>query len=686
MLVEVIDERPAADSTELTTGDEDDVLEQLVSHYAQPIHVASNTPHSQPYFAHSGTIPNRAPPAVLKFCFEQLIQSEDVDEDINTKKRKCTIRNLLALYPARIHSILFDDQQRTTTNLTGIAVLYHYEWLISLLYETFSHSSDERVSTGVDTHGSNEERQWNEKIMETVQCLLQDLTASIPQVVGAFEDTTKETKNRIFLCKKYVIPCLLRLLQKSFQNYCSQNEHLLMQKHGDLTRQVVIRLLSWTIPQTSPSIVAPSLVDAFTYRCLSTTPDTYAPRQRDDTQPIVWNGLDWNQVMAITNEEWYTNEASEAAAQCLDLVCGASNGDDNRKQACEKLGWLDMSKSIRAHFFGKNDFSEPVGAVVPQRTRLHLGRTVMEEPVEYDKPYVTVPTRLYSFYVFTSLLPQVSPDMIASLVPILYELLAAPQESIQGMAAACLYQLLHISQESKFVWSPAILSNLLTAVNLAMQTCRKGAVVSMLGVTQATLLGRLSSHEDVQQRRRKASQQWLMILHKNIQNMELVWGVLAGALIRLGRDHVLTEANDALELGRLVLSCHLPLIRQEDGTATMSADGLGSEIILLALLSLCHWLVAAHAVMVHHEGKILGSLLMCQCRAPSTSATYVWSRHLSAMLVIMSDSSTCTFGEKVSEKLTGIIDSREYKDKLITAAKEVLEEAERLKERLLSAS
>ena len=633
MLVEVIDERPANDETDDLLSS---VLEQLVTHYAQPVHLPKE--HSLPYFE----VAIAEVPPVLQFCYDKIKQqSNNID--------------LLLLYPSRIRSTLFVKQQPTTISTTGISVLYHYEWLLSLLHDEESFSAPPSC-------------QPYDAITEVLSTLLIDLTTSVQQAV---ENTH---------CKTYVIACLIRLIHACLR-YCSNISVL----PPELLRHCVVRLLAWATPykRLGPAQVAPSLTEALSYQSLSKTPQKYSPISKSN--PSSFAGLDWNTPLELSADAWCSPAATQAAKQCLALLSG--NTSDHTmgcgRQACQQLHWTDVASTIRQHFFGKNDYSkeEDIENAVAVPTRLHLGRTVPEKAVEYDKPYQLVPTRLYSVCSFISLLENdvSSAAMIPELVPVLYELLAAPNETIQGMGAACLYHILHITgRQSSQIWSTMLVDNLHTALDLTIQTCRQGAVVAVLGATQTALLEFFDDDQEARRRRRKASQQRLMILQKNLHNAELVWGILAGAVIRLVSQHVRAEDDEALELGRLAMSCLLPLIRQDDGTVTATTVGLGADIQWLALVALSHWLVAAHAVMVHHEGKLLGSLLVCLGRTyEEISPTYVWARHAAAMVVLMTTCNQYGSADDALEsvKLAEIIESRAYSQIVVDAANQILKEA-----------
>ena len=150
MLIEVVDEQPvapdAASSNDSNGNVEDATLEHLVTHYAQPIHIPSDLP----YFATPSrgeekdgtqTHPENAvtqmlPSAVTKYCLAQLQQqatAQHNDQVVVDSYLSNSIRKLLHLYPTRIRPAVFDDMGNLQA--TGVAVLYHFEWLLTLLLQ-----------------------------------------------------------------------------------------------------------------------------------------------------------------------------------------------------------------------------------------------------------------------------------------------------------------------------------------------------------------------------------------------------------------------------------------------------------------------------------------------------------------------------------------------------------------------
>ena len=764
MLVEVVDEEPAQDPNEgHHHGLEEDLLEHLGEHYAQPIHIPSVRFRSTRYYFEEGS--SLAVPPVVRYCNEQLLlpqQHGGSGDDINTattdvasrprrrhrhrrhrSQQQTMVRNLLSLYPTKIRQYLFSPER--TVQTTGVAVLYHYDWLLSLLCHHHIGDDDDDDDDDDSSHDDNVDedddddddvlmnghhngrdgdnntlskkkdrlnttRHHEERLEGTLQRLMSDLTICVGAAVHAVSSThemdekdgkaitaTTKENNLGDLLRHYVIPTMFRLCHKLLYRQTNFFD-------VTISCRCVTRLLAWAQLRVGPTLVAPGLLHALSVRGVievddceeetpqsSTRPINHNGNNNNNTLPKIWQGLDWNHAVELMSDEWNTPVAQQQAAMCW--KCWNDEDEDMRtcqKATCERLGWNAMATAVRQYFFGKDDammmmMEDDETAIV--RTRLHLGRTVPEEPVEYEKPYRAIPSRMHAACVFISLLDHltINASVLQDLVPILYELLAAPQESVQAMGACCLYQLLQISRGQQYVWSPVVLSNLAAALDLAVQTCRKGPVVTLLGVSQVALLRRLASQDALQQRR-KASQQWLMILNKNLYNVELVWGIMSGALVRLAADHAHGDDNEGLELGRLVLSCLLPLIRQDEGAATATTGTLADEIQWLALVTLTRWVVAAHAVMVRHEGKLIGSLLLCLGRTvDDASPVFVWAKHAAAMVVVAVSSRHTDDGQASpvrSAKLDQIIDAGVYQERLVLVAKQVSHDAQILANRM----
>eukprot|EP00977_Amphora_coffeiformis_P008137 scaffold1819_cov160-Amphora_coffeaeformis.AAC.7 len=711
MLVEVIDEQSAQDSTDENHNRlEEDLLEHLATHYAQPIHTPS-VRSSTRYYYHDDDDDDDdeeeeplAVPAVVQYCYEQLVLPRNGDDAIlsaatttdGASRRRLRpsqqqiILNLLSLYPSRIRQFLFSPER--TVRTTGVAVLYHYDWLLSLLCNSDKDSSiarddngriDNNVTSLPKKNRRNSHPDHDERLVESLQRLMSDLSICVEAAVHSESSSEGgkaiKTANLGGLLQHYVIPTMFRLWHKIL---CRQKDSL----DNIIACQCATRLLAWGEQGVRPTLVAPGLSHALSaLGVIEEESAQWYTRTISDKLPKVWQGLDWNHAVELVTDEWSTPLAQEQATACWS--CWSDNDDlrECQKATCERLGWNTMATAVRQYFFGKDDailmMDEDETAIV--RTRLHLGRTVPEEPVEYEKPYRAIPSRMHAACVFISLLDRltINANMIQELMPILYELLAAAQENIQATGACCLYHLLQISKGQHSVWPPVILSNLAAAMDLAVQTCRKGPVVTLLGAAQVALLRRLSPPDALQQRR-KASQQWLMILNKSLYNEELVWGILSGALVRLGADHADGDDNEGLELGRLVLSCLLPLIRRDEGTATAAAGVLADEIQWLALVTLTRWLVAAHAVVIRHEGKLIGSFLLCLGRtADDASAVFAWAKHAAAMLVVATNNRDTVNSQASpvrSAKLEQIIEAGVYQDRLVLVAQQILQDAQML--------
>jgi hypothetical protein len=361
-----------------------------------------------------------------------------------------------------------------------------------------------------------------------------------------------------------------------------------------------------------------------------------------------------------------------------------------------------------------------------QQKRLHLGRwTAVKPSFAQDvsqAPFRAIPSRIHVACQFVSLLTAYdevfkggsSSSIAEELLPIVMELMSAPVYSVQSWGAACLLHLLSLEttttaplhrrhddawDDSK-IWTlnPVQMDNLLSLLQVNIQTCREGPVLAVLGMAQQELLRRsfmdAALHPTDTKRqslaRRKATQEWLLMLSKNLHsyqqssnNNHLVWGILVGGIVPLFYDHCTRNVDlDAslIELGQLGLFSLLDLIRNANRSSSILEDeddveqievmnGVSSfpsdnanfkkhraeqqDIQLLALLALSNLMVAAHPIMPHHGGKIMCALLSTCCSCTKVGANsrdknvvaitactdvlsvvFEWAYHVAAMAIV----------------------------------------------------
>jgi hypothetical protein len=386
---------------------------------------------------------------------------------------------------------------------------------------------------------------------------------------------------------------------------------------------------------------------------------------------IQLQGMDWTAVeldgtawddpsvgvaTRIANSLWQQLAVHQ---QCISTGTGTSKKmDDNTPNECLdvaatkravliSLGIESMAKDVRAHFFGR-DMLEDATALASKKsaTRLHLGRTVSYSPPSNDplnRPYQEIPSRVHVALQFISLLDihttTVNLSILDDLLPICYELLMASTDEIRALGAAALLHLLKCTATPTDLWSQTV-DSLLPPLDHSCKTCRLGPAVAVIGLAQTQLFVSFQAPVLTRQnhlapffardRRRQATQHWLLVLHQNSVKMgdPLQWGLLVGAILPLLADHIAAENADALELGRLGLTALLPLLQTEPALSSLwnSDDDNGNddddqkqlltsrvrhEIPLLALVALSQLLVAAHPIMPRHGGKIASALLAC---------------------------------------------------------------------------
>lgn len=329
-----------------------------------------------------------------------------------------------------------------------------------------------------------------------------------------------------------------------------------------------------------------------------------------------------------------------------------------------------VAKAIRAHFFGRDQISASsdgklqVSAYTRKTKRLHLGWEVEveeEDPVNaMQRSFLDNPSRDYVAMQYIlkvqrcDLLRARNPidgtnAILEELLPILYELLSASASAHIAAGAVALIHLLSLTihanetEESTnesldklscdFEIFARYMGSLLPVLDLACQTCRKGAPFFFLARAQSLLclLASTSQNNSLTKHRRKISRKFIFILDRNNHKVSdpdgLIWSLLMGGILPLLYQHGTLEETihnvDGMELGRVGLAALLPILRyssgytietdgsdSEDNVVNLYADGKASRKLLgPSVATLVHLLHVAYPIMPRHGGKIMSELL-----------------------------------------------------------------------------
>jgi hypothetical protein len=629
------------------------VVQALVEHYRQKIHVV---PEEPPYFdpdisAHAPTIP-----VVIQHWLGRLEESNHSYESL--------MDGLLASYPTCIRPALFQSN-KARIDQSGVAVLVHYELLLS------------QFSTGKEQQHPQERQSSSDRSTSTTvnasrSQTLQRLACDVTLVTACL--APEDTKGGAGLLSQYVIsnvilPTLLRLQSLSLNHAVASVASKDVVIGSDVMRRCAVSLLAFGVPRLGPREVDAAISDELSHvsRYLVLKDDS-----NNELDSIRLQGMDWKAVeldgtswddptvgvaTRIANSLWQQlaihQQSTSTETRKMDTDTPSDcllNVAATKKAVLTSLGIESMAKDVRAHFFGRDMPTETALANKKLATRLHLGRTVSYSPPSDDnpltRPFQEISSRVHVALQFISLLDihttTVNLPILDELLPICYELLMASTDDIRALGAAALLHLLKCTATPTHLWSQTV-DSLLPPLDHACKTCRLAPAVAVIGLAQTQLFRQLTTSSSststkkqnqlapffARDRRRQATQHWLLVLHQNSVQMSdpLQWGLLVGAVLPLLADHIATESADAMELGRLGLGALLPLLQTEPALSSFGnsdddnnnhddqkrqlTSRVRHEIPLLALVALSQLLVAAHPVMPRHGGKIASALLAC---------------------------------------------------------------------------
>jgi hypothetical protein len=625
------------------------LLKNLVDHYQQPVHEVKE---ELPYFDDQATEKESIKSPVIRSLIEQLLQIQlQEDRDI--------VVEIFLMYDVLVRpALIVQDHIASTGTIilndvksSGTSVLKHYDLLLhEYMVTAIQRRPDARSSALTEAQTSILETSSRlGDVLKTISCDITLMTA-IPD---------KPQSLSPYIVSNVILTTLLHL-QTMLVDYCSSSDIPLPTTD---VRRCVVSLLAFNMSSLSPlsidASIEPSLCKVYRYW-------SYPPNE--ECKNVQIKGLDWSTI-ALEGSFWDDSiqGASSRAARILWHQLARTHGIfeetdvffDVQKHVLQTLGMLDVSKAVRAHFFGRDmPTAEPPSK---QMTHLHLGfNTPYTPPSDVAiRPYQRVPARLHAVLQFISLVDGFDIDMYDELLPVCYEMLNASNDTITVMGAVAVYHLLQLKGSARSAWQPAAISNLEGLVNQAVKVCDKSNHFAILGLVQRTLLKDYIADEHVGQARRKTTAWWLWKLDRNQHRLTdgTVWGLLLGGVVPLLHQHAQFGNADASELGRMGLAAMLPLLRAG------GRNEMEREVSILALIGLSNLMVAAYPIMPHHGGKIIAELLGALGKCESLLLEKVL-RHVAVLAVIV-----C--GDRAAKLLNEISDSNKYESFLIDIAHDV---------------
>jgi hypothetical protein len=662
-------------------------IDALVAHYRQPIHLeelSTQEPATSRDHLEESPLNLRSSPPVIRYQLER----------INKFPTSTTRKQLIAAYRTSIRPTFLSTSLRKLEKkkvvLEGIPVLIHYELLVALYSQQDKYDHEE-------LNGDDFSRVLDETLV-TLACDVTILTASI--------DTEEEKKTLTPpTLSNVVLPTLLRLMIYVIECAKERSAPLSI----SVLRRCVVTVLAFGCPKMGPQHIDPQIQEALfdLSKYVSFPPPTKLDLslfKRPDSavtadwfSDIVSDGTCWDdpdsEVASRTADKVWKSLSEYLAPAKSSLIVVVEEEEDGGDEQGAVLGLLDTEKTVRdvrAHFFGRDMLPEDAAIVAPARPRLHLGHAVMESPkVEdvTDKIFRATPARRHATLRFIMLLQDLNRVMLEELLPVCYELFASSLDAEIGLGAASLYHLLQCDAADNAWLLHA--DNLLTVLDETVKIVRDGPSLSLIGLAQRTLLQRLlrvsnpTHHAIYEQKRRQATQKWLLILDRNHTNRELAWGLLVGGIVPLLFDHARAGNADVLELGRLGLTALLFVLEESSYPVLQTESGVPSEFLhLAALAALLNLLVASHPIMPRHAGKILCVLLasirhhMESKNDKMPSLQEQLARHVAAMAIVVCGDAALVVLNRIAPPNPNV--ECEYDDEMMQLVSELRQQADEL--------
>ena len=594
-------------------------LQTLVNHYSQPIHQETRTKQQQaaPYFDALLGRPVEVSP-VTQQLLNRLINDQQ-------QRQQQVILKWICGYQSHVRpELIAPDNQ---VSVTGLPVLEQYEIVLSLLLlqdlQTQSLPTDNKVAS-------------------TVMMLAKD--------ISLLTETT--TLEKTELLANHVLPTMLRITSQCIP---------FLNDNVTVKRACALSLLSFGHSRMDPRLF---LDVQEIISCILSVEDVVSV-------DINTHWLDWNLVQ-LNGTLWddpVTGIATRAAQSCWNALFTSesiNNHDGNddcvKKRVLQQLGWLEMAKLVRAHFFGRDDEWSGDTTLSKPTSKWQYPLPQMPQPLP-NASIAKRPSRVHVALQFVYLVMDTTtplpPKMLPEILPVMYALLdSTPKHVAMGAAGLlCLYQL--VSRET---WSE-FQEPLIQVLSRAVFTTREGPAVFLVALAQSRAFSILETN--VGKERRQATQQMLHIVQKNPRegNIPLILGLLVGGIVPLLKQLAEEPRADAMEFGRLGLSTLLSLLQSFD-SATQGA----------ALVALIHLLLGAYPIMPRHGGLIMSHLVSCLGDACEKDGSIVKIAATAAAMAL----TVC--GESAAVILERIESADDFIPMLIQQVSNIRQEAIRLQE------
>jgi hypothetical protein len=623
-------------------------LQLLVQHYQQEVHVIDEIP---PYFdsllGNAPKIPSTVELWLYRWQDECVSRTNLTPTALvveSTEGRTgdgggCDHRQItryaLGGYLSFIRPVLLNisssalNPTRAELKTTGVPVLQFYELLLSQWFTWCHHG------TGVNDSPPTSNQGIIPVDLDLIQIIASDIDLLTSTSTSHDASSSTQVSVSKYTLSNIVIPTLMQVLHFNLAQltlYYSSGKW----ENDDVVRTVLRRCLVSALAFGAPRLglddVWSSLSESFDNTlqdfCSYTSPASSVlfPRESNWWSRCQLNGANWDDpVIGVATRQSMTSiwmaifeimQGQEQSKPTSKVLSNTSISSDRvlRLSCCSLLGMRDIAAAVRAHFFGRDMiFKSTDMADVAKRTRLHLGQRVLvslnqPDDANFEKPYKWIVSRLHVALQFVALLQpsDVTSDILEQILPILYELISAPNLSHNAFGAAGLAQLLTLMQASQDKGKALLLpflDSMLPVLMLSIQTCREGVPLALLCKAQSMVFACVGDNK--REERLRATQELLIIVDKNNHryvdpegNM-LLWGVLTGGVIPLLFQLADCDDLDGVEVGRLGLHALLPLLQCYESLSLDAAT----------LVALTNLMMAAYPIMPRHGGKIMCSLL-----------------------------------------------------------------------------
>jgi hypothetical protein len=632
-----------------------EVLEQLVQHYSQEIHVVQER---VPYFDPLSGQSYVELPSVVSFWLYRITQSLSQHD----------ILQLVSGFGAIIRPCLMKQ------SVGCISVLQHYELLLSQLLSCSQDSVEYKLSASD-----------GRRLSHQINLLVSDITIM-----------TSESK---FQCAQYircniVIPTLLRILHHCFTILASQKGNAVFSLDDKTLARCAASLLAFETDRIDPVCTAPMLFrnDYPSFESICACPPKDEKKDHFN-KFFTLHSIDWSSISldgATWNDLVSGVQSRSAEAVWLDIASVSREGDiratnhshavlnsskeekrNIRRQVMKSIGMETLSVVVQSHFFGKDehlwDWDE-----TQLSTYIMMGKQITQpQPVTKEKPYKSLPSRVYVTLAFVCYLVEEDVvsclELIPNVLPMCLELVDSSNPVHTSLGTCALIRLLGMTSSSDG-WS-ALKEQSLQVLDLAFATSREGRALILIGQAQSRLLN-IAGNDGHQ--RRQVTRKWLTLLRQSADGGGsdfTTWEVLVGGVIPLLYQHSQSANVDVIELGRLGLSALLPLVGR---------NFVDTKILVASLVGLINLMVGAYPMMVRHGGKIMSHILAAtlelkQSDCDETKSPTVLALHTAAVALVIVSGVENSFGEQVLDKIEHNRDT--YQENLLEVVAEVRRQA-----------